>query len=479
QMIQIQTSKQIQDKKNMNEKQHQHRLLVGQNSFNKNAYQYEKVELKMHQSDQYNKIQTSAFNNEFQIKKTLQKEEQNNYNPINNFISQLEKYQQQNDLQRLPPLDKQQQLKQKTKRGSEILVRESQAYEKQVYKQQLNKIIQNSKLSEYKNLKQNIFNIKSINNQKNSSQSLHPKKISVETQQKSSFEELENDYENKQSLSQQINQKELVKFNQYCPTFNVVSNKQLKSTTDYNKNAKSQLLITQQKKENIEKQINSTKLQSQKNPSFDIQDLQLNDSLYLGSYKDQMGKVKQFQISTLIKTRAGQYSPHEKKINQDSSINILKKHNDQQIGFFGVLDGHEQNGGRVELQTDENGQNEGIYRVWNKNMTYPGLAMSRSLGDKAGREVGVISEPEIVKFDIGEDDKFIVIASDGVWEFLSNDEVCKIVQSYYKTNNINGAAESIIKQSVKLWQENDDTIDDITCIILFIKNNDEQKINKK
>ena len=28
-------------------------------------------------------------------------------------------------------------------------------------------------------------------------------------------------------------------------------------------------------------------------------------------------------------------------------------------------------------------------------MEYPGLAMSRSIGDKAGREVGVISEPEI------------------------------------------------------------------------------------
>ena len=56
-------------------------------------------------------------------------------------------------------------------------------------------------------------------------------------------------------------------------------------------------------------------------------------------------------------------------------------------------------------------------------MNYPGLAMSRSFGDKAGREVGVISEPEIMKFDICEEDKFIIIASDGVWEFLSSEEV--------------------------------------------------------
>lgn len=32
---------------------------------------------------------------------------------------------------------------------------------------------------------------------------------------------------------------------------------------------------------------------------------------------------------------------------------------------------------------------------------------------------------EIKEFEITEDDKFIVIASDGVWEFLSNTQVLK------------------------------------------------------
>lgn len=56
-------------------------------------------------------------------------------------------------------------------------------------------------------------------------------------------------------------------------------------------------------------------------------------------------------------------------------------------------------------------------------MERPGLAMSRSLGDKAGREVGVISEPDIYEILLKEEDKFIIIASDGVWEFLSNQDV--------------------------------------------------------
>lgn len=59
-------------------------------------------------------------------------------------------------------------------------------------------------------------------------------------------------------------------------------------------------------------------------------------------------------------------------------------------------------------------------------MEVPGLAMSRSLGDKAGRDVGVISDPEIFETILNEEDRFLIIASDGVWEFLTNEEVTTI-----------------------------------------------------
>ena len=86
-------------------------------------------------------------------------------------------------------------------------------------------------------------------------------------------------------------------------------------------------------------------------------------------------------------------------------------------------------------------------------MVAPGLAMSRSLGDKSAREVGVISDPEILEILLKEEDKFIVIASDGVWEFLSNTDVVKTVIPFYKKNDVNGAAEAIIKHAVDSWQK--------------------------
>ena len=49
--------------------------------------------------------------------------------------------------------------------------------------------------------------------------------------------------------------------------------------------------------------------------------------------------------------------------------------------------------------------------------------MTRSMGDGVAHSVGVTADPEVKEFTLGLNDKFIVIASDGVWEFLSNEDV--------------------------------------------------------
>ena len=49
--------------------------------------------------------------------------------------------------------------------------------------------------------------------------------------------------------------------------------------------------------------------------------------------------------------------------------------------------------------------------------------MARSLGDLVAASVGVIPEPEVLEFEIDVNDRFIVLASDGVWEFLTNENV--------------------------------------------------------
>ena len=46
--------------------------------------------------------------------------------------------------------------------------------------------------------------------------------------------------------------------------------------------------------------------------------------------------------------------------------------------------------------------------------------------------MGVIADPEVLEMNLTDQDKFIVIASDGVWEFLSNDDIVRIVEPFYQ-----------------------------------------------
>ncbi|CAM9896539.1 unnamed protein product, partial [Pylaiella littoralis] len=68
-----------------------------------------------------------------------------------------------------------------------------------------------------------------------------------------------------------------------------------------------------------------------------------------------------------------------------------------------------------------------VPRVWTADGDGPGLAMSRSIGDKMAHSVGVTYEPEIFEFDLDpRRDVMLVLASDGVWDVLSAEDIRKV-----------------------------------------------------
>ena len=124
-------------------------------------------------------------------------------------------------------------------------------------------------------------------------------------------------------------------------------------------------------------------------------------------------------------------------------------------------------GGTVDQMLDFNGQRGGPQRVWAKNKNYPGLAMSRSLGDFKGKQCGIIPIPEIIEYDLNEKSKYMVICSDGVWEFLSNQKVMEIGNEYYVKNDIIGFTNKLIDVAEDWWERKDVVVDDITAVIVF------------
>jgi len=125
--------------------------------------------------------------------------------------------------------------------------------------------------------------------------------------------------------------------------------------------------------------------------------------------------------------------------------------------------------GRIEpFKDDQTGEFIGPPRVWLLEDDIPGLAMSRSFGDQVAGSVGVIAEPEIMEWQFTKDDMFIIIASDGIWEFIESNECVNIIKDYYLKNDIAGASEYLVKESTKRWIKEEEVIDDITLILVFL-----------
>lgn len=124
-------------------------------------------------------------------------------------------------------------------------------------------------------------------------------------------------------------------------------------------------------------------------------------------------------------------------------------------------------GGRVHPLPGPPGEDCGPDRVWLAEVDVPGLAMARSVGDMLAHTVGVSSIPEIKEHDLTPEDTFIIWASDGVWEFIENQQAVDLVAP--KLNDLAKAATALVAESDKRWKAEEEVIDDITCVVLQFK----------
>ena len=121
-------------------------------------------------------------------------------------------------------------------------------------------------------------------------------------------------------------------------------------------------------------------------------------------------------------------------------------------------------GGRVFSVEYDDGV-DGPPRVWLAHMEIPGLAMSRSLGDTVAHTAGVISAPEIFSVTLTPEDRVLVWASDGLWEFMSNQEVLNLIANI---NDPKLAVDVLIEEANARWMKEEQVIDDTTVIVCFL-----------
>ena len=127
-------------------------------------------------------------------------------------------------------------------------------------------------------------------------------------------------------------------------------------------------------------------------------------------------------------------------------------------------------GGMVDKYTDQYGNKVGPFRVYKlgDNTTYIGLGVSRTLGDMATKNYGVTSEPQIKEYKMNHNTKFMVICSDGVWKYLSNEDVRNLGNVYYKNKDIKSFCKNLMVVACNKWTQNTRR-DDITIVSAFFQ----------
>lgn len=114
----------------------------------------------------------------------------------------------------------------------------------------------------------------------------------------------------------------------------------------------------------------------------------------------------------------------------------------------------------------------GPCRVWYQHRGETlGLAMSRSLGDSVVHRCGVSADPEVAEHVLDAQDGFILLATDGIWDVLDNQQAIQILTNYTaKATNWSAmeAASMLCKFSRSRWEKLSPMIDDITCIVIKV-----------
>ncbi|KAK6263816.1 hypothetical protein SCA6_019250 [Theobroma cacao] len=120
--------------------------------------------------------------------------------------------------------------------------------------------------------------------------------------------------------------------------------------------------------------------------------------------------------------------------------------------------------GRVFALQDE----PEVARVWLPNNDSPGLAMARAFGDFCLKDFGLISVPDVFYRCLTERDEFIILATDGVWDVLSNKEAVDIVASAPSRST---AARALVDCATRAWRLKYPTSknDDCAVVCLFLE----------
>jgi len=126
-------------------------------------------------------------------------------------------------------------------------------------------------------------------------------------------------------------------------------------------------------------------------------------------------------------------------------------------------------GGEVRSKTYPDGWVN--HRIFMKGENFPGLCMSRTLGDDGAKACGVTAEPEVTRHsvDLEAGKPFFLISSDGVWEFVESKAAARLMAKEVPKRGGERAITKLQTTARYQWEHHEDNYcDDITTVLIFL-----------
>ncbi|ERN15400.1 hypothetical protein AMTRI_Chr05g68920 [Amborella trichopoda] len=151
-------------------------------------------------------------------------------------------------------------------------------------------------------------------------------------------------------------------------------------------------------------------------------------------------------------------------ISEDGTLTAIQLTTDQKPNVPQEAERIRQCNGRVFALKEE----PKIQRVWLPDEDSPGLAMARAFGDFQLKDFGLSAVPQVTHHKLTSKDQFVILASDGVWDALSNTEVVSIVSSAETKET---AAKDVVESAIQAWQHKfpSSRVDDCSVVCLFVQ----------
>ena len=103
------------------------------------------------------------------------------------------------------------------------------------------------------------------------------------------------------------------------------------------------------------------------------------------------------------------------------------------------------------------------------NINNNDFEISRSIGDKKLKNIGIIYEPVITEYTLNRKSRFIIMGTHGLWNALSNEKAAIQVNKSIKLNNPLDSCRLLVKKAKEILNKTSSHIDDITVITIILE----------